>query len=337
MPPTSSRHPTSPLAHAARAALLLTLACGGEATDPAARASMDIAPGEDRATEYAVPQRDDAMRGIAGAGSVAEIAAAPAAPPPPPSAPPPSRLSQRDVLASAGTSQVPSVANMVIRSGTAAVEVQDLDAALRDLAALAARLGGTVANTVVASGREQTPTATVELRLPPARYDDALGGLAPLGAVQAVNVTAEDVGEEYTDLAARAENARRLEERLVQLLATRTGKLDDVLMVERELARVREEIERFEGRMRYLRARTATSTLAVTLHEPPPIAGGAPGRSPIADAFREAWANVVAVVAFAIAASGVVLPLLAMGIVGWLVVRRLVPRVRTAGTSAGGA
>ena len=58
--------------------------------------------------------------------------------------------------------------------------------------------------------------------------------------------------------------ARRLEERLVALLATRTGRLEDVLAVERELARVREESERDQGRLRYLGRCVATSSLSVT-------------------------------------------------------------------------
>ena len=83
---------------------------------------------------------------------------------------------------------------------------------------------------------------------PSARYDDALGSLGPLGKVETATTNSEDVGEEFVDVRARVANARRLEDRLVGLLATRTGKLPDVLAVERELSRVREDIERYEGR-----------------------------------------------------------------------------------------
>src|SRR5207237_684198 len=81
-----------------------------------------------------------------------------------------------------------------------------------------------------------------------------------IGKLESVNVNAEDVGEEFTDVTARMGNARRLESRLIDLLATRTGKLKDVLDVEQELARVREEIDRYEGRLRYLRAHAVLST-----------------------------------------------------------------------------
>jgi len=162
------------------------------------------------------------------------------------------------------------VTAMVIRSGTAAIEVDSLERAVAQVRALAARIGAYVAGTEVQTGREQVPSASLELKIPAARFDEALAGLRPIGKVERVDVNAEDVGEEFVDVTARMENARRLEQRLVTLLAARTGKLSDVLAVERELARVREEIERYEGRLRYLRTHAATSTLAVQVHQPYP-------------------------------------------------------------------
>ena len=53
--------------------------------------------------------------------------------------------------------------------------------------------------------------------------------MSPIGKVEAVNVSAQDVGEEYVDLEAQVANRRRLEARLLELLDTRTGDLEDVL------------------------------------------------------------------------------------------------------------
>jgi hypothetical protein len=99
----------------------------------------------------------------------------------------------------------------------------------------------------------------------------------------------------------------------VELLRTRTGKLQDVLSVERELARVREEIERMEGRLRFLKSSAQLSTLAVNLSEPPPIVASHPGRSVIGEAFKTAWRNFVGVTAGAIASLGFVAPLMILG------------------------
>lgn len=202
-------------------------------------------------------------------------------------------------------------AAMIIRTGAATVEVDTLEPTMTQLRQLAARLGGYIANSTVQGGRQQLRQATLELKIPARQFDDLTSALGSIGKVEYVNVAAEDVGEEYTDVAARVTNAQRLEQRLIDLLASRTGKLQDVLAVERELARVRETIERYEGRLRFLKAHAAMSTLSVTLHEPPLITAN-PGRNVIVEAFVRAWRNFVALVAALIASLGVVVPLAAV-------------------------
>jgi hypothetical protein len=191
--------------------------------------------------------------------------------------------SQAEQLPSAWSDLGSDPARLVIRTGQAGIEVDSLEPALAALRALAGRVGGFVGNASVQTGRDQVRQATVEIKVPAGRFDDLADGLRPLGRVQFLNVGAEDVSEEFVDLTARVANARRLEERLLELLATRTGKLQDVLSVERELARVREEIERMEGRLRFLRARAQLSTLSIGLHEPPPLVAAHPGTNPLVE------------------------------------------------------
>jgi hypothetical protein len=229
------------------------------------------------------------------------------------------RVTERTAGGAQGETIVPS---MLIRTGQATIEVDSLEIAIAEVRLLAARLGGYVANTSMQGGAEEMRMASLELKIPAARFDDAVSGLRPLGTVEAVNVTTDDVGEEFVDVTARVENAKRLEDRLVTLLATRTGRLEDVLQVERELARVREEIERYEGRLRYLRTRAAVSTLTITVHEPRPIVGRYEGANPIADAFRTMWRNLVGFVAGLIAALGFLIPIALILAAVWWLVRR---------------
>jgi len=215
-----------------------------------------------------------------------------------------------------------AVPSMVIRTGQAFIEVDKVDPAILKIRQLAAQVGGYIANSSISGGRDQIRQATLELKIPAPRYDQAVGSLSTIGKVETVNSTAQDVGEEFVDVTARVSNARRLEERLITLLSTRTGKLDEVLRVERELARVREEIERYEGRLRFLSTRVATSTLTITVHEPAPILGNAPGDNPIAGAVRRAWKNFVALVAGLIASLGIVIPLALLGLAAWMGYKR---------------
>jgi len=205
---------------------------------------------------------------------------------------------------------------MLIRTGTAQVRVDSLQQGIGQVRALAQRVGGIVGNTTISTGTEESRQATIELRIPSANFDRAITGLTPIGRVEAVNVTAEDVGEEYTDVSARVANARRLESRLLDLLENRSGRLEEVLNLEREVARVREEIERYEGRLRYLRTRASVSVLTVTLHEGRVI-GNRPGEHPIRDAFGEAWRTFIGFIAGFIASLGVLIPLLFLGFLAW--------------------
>lgn len=214
---------------------------------------------------------------------------------------------------------------MIIRTGQVSVQVKTLADGIVRVRQLAASVGGYVANVQVQSGGEQMHSATLEIKLPASRFDQALAGLAPIGTVESQNVSAQDVSEEFVDVTARTTNAKRLEARLIELLANRTGKLSDVLAVERELARVREEIERYDGRLRYLRTRAAVSTLNVTVHEPPPLVGERGSGNVIVEAFRDAWRNFVGFLATLIASLGVVVPIAVLALVVWLVVRHRIP------------
>jgi hypothetical protein len=211
--------------------------------------------------------------------------------------------------------------NMVIRTGQASIEVDSLERAVAQVRLLAGRVGGFVANTTMQTGRGQLRSASLEVKIPAERFDEGLNGLAPIGKLESVNVNAEDVGEEFTDVTARMGNSRRLESRLIDLLATRTGKLKDVLDVERELARVREEIDRYEGRLRYLRAHAALSTLTIYVHEPLPVVGHA-GSSVMGEALKQAWRNFVDLVALCVRSLGIVLPLGLVAGAAWLAVKR---------------
>jgi Domain of unknown function (DUF4349) len=202
---------------------------------------------------------------------------------------------------------------LIVRTGQASIEVDSLETSMALLRQIVQRAGGFVADASIQSGRNQIRSATLQLKVPASRFDDLTEGLRPLGRLQFVNVGAEDVSEEFVDLTARVANARRMEERLVEILRTRTGKLQDVLSVEREIARVREEIERMEGRVRFLKASAQLSTLSVNLYEPAPLVATHPGRNVIGEAFKTAWRNFVGVLAGMIASLGFVVPIVVLG------------------------
>src|SRR5579862_1891636 len=219
-----------------------------------------------------------------------------------------------------------SAAPMIIRTGQVSIEVDSVDPAVARVRALAKSFGGYIGSSSIQRGTENARTATLTMDVPEERLDAALGQLNPIGRVESVNVTARDVGEEYVDFEARMANSKREEQQLLVLLATRTGKLKDVLDVEQELARVRGEIEQAEGHLRYLKAHATMSTLDVTVHEHATVLAEAPGQHPIREAVGQAWRNFIGFVATGIASLGVLLPLMALTVGAWIIGRRVLRR-----------
>jgi hypothetical protein len=223
--------------------------------------------------------------------------------------------------AQAPVAPIQGSATMLIRNGHVIVRVDSLERAIDGVRQLAISLGGSLGNISMNTGERQVRSASLELKVPASRFDQAMTGMSPFGKVEVSNAFAQDVGEEFVDITARVANAKRLESRLIDLLATRTGKLEDVLAVERELARVREEIERHEGRIRYLSTRVATSTIMAELHEKAPLVASTPGTNVLGNAFVQMWRNFVAFVAAFIEALGILVPLAVMawlGFRGWI-------------------
>jgi hypothetical protein len=88
-----------------------------------------------------------------------------------------------------------------------------------------------------------------------------------LGEVQSQTQGSEDVSERFIDLKARLKSAEREEQSLLSLLE-RTLKVNEILTVERELNRVRSEIERLQGQLNFLERRVDLATISVFLFTP---------------------------------------------------------------------
>ncbi len=93
-----------------------------------------------------------------------------------------------------------AISDMVIRTATASVEVDSLEPAIAQVKDLATRLGGYVANSGIDAGKKRLRQASMEVKIPAARFDDVVTGLTPIGKLETINVSAQDVGEEYVDV-----------------------------------------------------------------------------------------------------------------------------------------
>lgn len=162
----------------------------------------------------------------------------------------------------------------LIRTGEIQLEVAAFPAAAEKATRIAAEHGGYVADSKQTRTDSGVQRGSLVLRVPSERFADALAALRPLGTVRSENVSAQDVTKAYADLETRLRVKRETLDRLRDILRRQTGKLQDVLEVEREIARVTEEIEQAEGERRYYDQQIALSTIHVELAEPTPLMTG---------------------------------------------------------------
>jgi hypothetical protein len=111
------------------------------------------------------------------------------------------------------------------------------------------------------------PHATWRVRVPVDQFDAFVESVSRLGEVRQQHIGSQDVTAEFVDIEARMRNKQEEEKRLLKHLNESTGKLEDILAVERELARVRGEIESTQGRLKFLGDRTALSTVTIEAME----------------------------------------------------------------------
>src|SRR5438552_4336968 len=107
----------------------------------------------------------------------------------------------------------------------------------------------------------------VEVKVLQENLDSFLKKIRGLGELKNQTLGTEDVTKAYFDADARLKNARVMEQRLIDMLKTKTGKVSDLLQVEKELGRVRGEIEKMQGDLKYWDSQVQFATAAISLAE----------------------------------------------------------------------
>jgi hypothetical protein len=178
---------------------------------------------------------------------------------------PPGAVAPAPVTGESGDEKEPALPErMIVRNGRIELTVLEMPSSVEAVTALAGQLGGFVLNSDV---REQDgqPFATLSLRVPSTRYDEAMRELRRLAVkIDSENSNAQDVTEEFADLGLQVRNLEATEAQYLELLK-RAQSVEDVLRVQQRLGEVRTQIERLRGRMNALQRRTDFSQIEVTL------------------------------------------------------------------------
>jgi Domain of unknown function (DUF4349)/Putative zinc-finger len=156
---------------------------------------------------------------------------------------------------------------LIARTAKLSIIATDFDAVRPALDRMLRDVGGFIGRIDI-SGSRGTPRAlSASLRVPAPRLETALASLKKIGRVTGEAEAGDDVTEQVRDLDVRLANAKATEKRLVDVLEHRTGKVSDILEAEREIGRVRGEIEQMDAERKAFDRRVSYATVSLTVEE----------------------------------------------------------------------
>jgi hypothetical protein len=222
----------------------------------------------------------------------------------------------------------------IIKTADITIEVKDFADSLTKVREIMKEVApseqdGFIADSSSSKSETGAMSGMVIIRVSPAKFDVLVDKLMAVGDVQYQRIAGQDVTKEYYDLQARLTSKQEMEKRLIQLLATKTNSVADLLEVERELGRVREEIESIQGTLRYYDDLVGMSTVNLTIQEPESVVSGAGGfwgpiKQAVTRSFEVFGKSIAALIIFFMG----VLPWAIVGYVVFLIVRKIVRKRR---------
>lgn len=162
---------------------------------------------------------------------------------------------------------VPTRGPLLIRTAQITLTTPDFAKARASVEEILKRHGGHIGNLIIGSPADSGQSFQATLRVPVDHLDAALADFRRLGRVETEQQGGEEVTQQMVDLEARLANSRNTEQRLADILRRSAGKIAEVLAVEKEIDRVRGEIERMEAERKNLGDRVNFATLDVRINE----------------------------------------------------------------------
>jgi hypothetical protein len=171
----------------------------------------------------------------------------------------------------------------IIRNADMTLESETPEDAQRDITSIAERAGGFVVESQATSSdvkMTRRDIVNMSVRVPSLKFAQAIEEIRATGTrVVTESVKGEDVTEEFIDVEARLRAKKALESQFMEIMK-RANSVDDALNVQGELADVRGEIERIEGRKRFLENQSSLSTIKVRLQSSTAIPAASAGFMP---------------------------------------------------------
>src|SRR5436309_11687217 len=160
-----------------------------------------------------------------------------------------------------------SVNRKLIRNAEVELEIARFDDAIQKITALTNEEHDYVATTSSEKQANGKMKGQVVVKILPENLDWFLQKIHGLGELKNQTLGTEDVTKAYFDTDSRLKNARVMEQRLIEMLKKKSDDINDLLQVEKELGRVREQIEQMQGQLKYWDSQVQFATVTIQLSE----------------------------------------------------------------------
>ena len=228
----------------------------------------------------------------------------------------------------------------IIRNADITMEVESTTDAQHQVTTIAESHGGFVVTSEAKQRENIDPSKrTVDIklvaRIPADRFGVALDQIKKLaGNLPEANVNGQDVTEDFIDLEARIKTQKALELQFLEIMK-QADSVEEALQVQRQIADVRTDIEKLEGRKRFLENRSSLSTITVNIRAPKVITVNPTGVGhTLRDAVSDSLETATGMFVFFVRTLIVMMPILIfVGLPAFLVLRyawRRVKRIRLA-------
>ena len=212
----------------------------------------------------------------------------------------------------------------IIYTGSITVRVDDVNTAAARATGIVTAAGGFIGGDKRNSSDEGSSDATLTLRVPADKFTSVVDQLAKLGTEEQRGINTEDVTEETIDLDARIATQQARVDSGRKLLA-QAKDLDDLVMLEREVATRESDLASLQAKKRRLADLTALSTITVVLLDPNAVTeeddDAAPG---FLSGLENGWNGLLASLGVVVTVLGWLLPwLLLLGLPAWAVLWHL--------------
>jgi len=171
------------------------------------------------------------------------------------------------VYSAESLSSTATTARKLFRNATAELEVVSFEDAVQKITGFAADDKGYVATSSSEKQANGKLSGEVVVKVLPDNLDRFLQKLRGIGELKNQALTTEDVTKAYFDTESRLKNARLMEQRLMEILKTKSKDVADLLKVEKEIGRVREEIEKMQGELKFMDSQVQFATVTIQLSE----------------------------------------------------------------------